>query len=224
MNIEKYLSNIPKLHSWDGGKTWNTGGFERKHLQPLLPLIGKGKRILEAGCGNSTIFFLISEPAELISIDPNPAIFDRIAAYCTENAIDQSKLNKIVEGSEFVLPDLARKFPLHFDFILIDGNHGWPAVMVDFCYTLRMLAPDSYLMIDDIQLHAVKELARLLNEQPGFEIVADLGKALVFRRTGSFQAMPGWWEQKYIARKTGIEKRLGRQYSLKDKWRFLARS
>jgi hypothetical protein len=30
-----YLADIPKLHSWDNGATWNTDGFGRHHFEPL---------------------------------------------------------------------------------------------------------------------------------------------------------------------------------------------
>jgi hypothetical protein len=36
MLFEEYLCNIPLLHSWDGGATWNTGGFDRQHLEKLF--------------------------------------------------------------------------------------------------------------------------------------------------------------------------------------------
>jgi hypothetical protein len=32
MLFEEYLQNIPLLHTWDGGFTWNTGGFGRTEL------------------------------------------------------------------------------------------------------------------------------------------------------------------------------------------------
>ena len=34
----------------------------------------------------------------------------------------------------------------------IDGNHGWPAVFIDFCYLNRMLRPGGLMFIDDVQV------------------------------------------------------------------------
>ncbi len=200
--LDKYLRNLPKLHSWDGGATWNTGGFERKHFKSLSRILRPGMKILETGCGNSTLFFLLHNPQQLISIDPFPDIFDRVNEYCVQHSIPHRQFQPNQTASELVLPKLAEQYPAHFDFILIDGDHGWPAVMVDFCYALRMLAPDALLMIDDISIHSIKELARLLLEQPGFEKVLDLEKSIVFRRKGDFKSMPGWGLQPYISRRT----------------------
>ena len=45
---------------------------------------------------------------------------------------------------------------------LIDGGHGWPTVFVDFCYMNAMLFRNGILIIDDVQLHSIKELGKLL--------------------------------------------------------------
>jgi predicted O-methyltransferase YrrM len=157
-------------------------------------------KILETGSGNSSIFFLLNAPSELYSIDPSPEIFARIKDYCRQSNIDLTNFTPVTERSEEFLPEFARNHAKHFDFILIDGDHGWPNVMVDFCYCLKMLAPDALLMIDDIQLHSVRELANLLLEQPEFDAVLKLDKAIVFRRIGNMDTMPGWGLQPYIER------------------------
>jgi len=217
ITLQEYLDDLPKLHSWDGGSSWNTGGFEKVHFEPLHRLLvrePRRRRILETGCGNSTIFFLLHAPEVLITIDPDPAIVDRIGRFSERHGIDRSAHDVRIEPSAAVLPLIASRSQHTFDFILIDGNHGWPDVMVDFCYTLRVLAPDGYIMLDDIQVHAVKELARCLAEQPGFEIALDLGKGLVFRRRGDFCTMPGWWDQPYIVRRTNQDHDRGAEHEL----------
>ena len=220
MKLEEYLADLPKLHTWDGGRTWNTGGFERSHFEPLHHLITeepRRRRILETGCGNSTIFFLLHEPEALTTIDPDSAVMDRVARFCDRHGIDRSTHETHSEPSDVILPLVAKRSGNPFDFILIDGGHGWPDVMVDLCYALKVLAPDGYVMLDDIQVHAVKELARCLVEQPGFEIALDLGKALVFRRRGDFCTMPGWWNQPYIVRRTQKDREAGSEFQL-DHW------
>jgi len=66
------------------------------------------------------------------------------------------------------------------DFVLIDGCHCWPTSFVDLEYTNNMLRQGGYLMIDDLNLYAEKELARLLSEHPAFSLALDLEKSLVF--------------------------------------------
>jgi hypothetical protein len=81
--------------------------------------------------------------------------------------------------------------------------------MVDFCFALKMLAPDGYLMIDDVQIYAIKELVQFILEQPGFEEVLNVEKAIVFQRHGDFTSIPGWWAQPYIVRHTNEDQKRG---------------
>jgi len=206
--FETYLSNLPKLHSWDGGVTWNTGGFERAHLEKLHNFLKmnlpSSPVILETGAGNSTISFLFLAPKRLISIAPEAQLFDKIRSYCETERIHLAVLEAHVDGSEWVLPKLAagiRNVAPILDFALIDGSHNWPMVFVDFCYVNQMLKTGGYIMIDDVQLHSVKELARMLSEQPGFELTLNLGKSLVFRRAADNKG-GDWLSIPYIVRKT----------------------
>src|SRR5439155_22271329 len=83
-NFSAYLSNLPLLHSWDGGVSWNTGGFQPEHLADLYRLLREklppSPMLLETGAGNSTICLLFLHPRRLVSIAPEAALFDRIRA------------------------------------------------------------------------------------------------------------------------------------------------
>jgi hypothetical protein len=63
-----------------------------------------------------------------------------------------------------------------------------------------MLSEGGYLMIDDVQLHSVKELGRLLVDEPGFDLVLDLGKSLLFRKITAARQLGEWNESPYILR------------------------
>ena len=62
MDFDAYLSDLPLLHTWDLGKTWNTGGFRAWQLKRMHEVVTERfpgpVRILETGAGNSTITFL----------------------------------------------------------------------------------------------------------------------------------------------------------------------
>lgn len=208
MDFEEYLTSPPNLHSWDGGKTWNTGGFSGPDLRRLREFIdselGPQPRILETGAGNSTLTFLFLQPGRLVSIAPDGALFERIRSYCRDHGVDDSPLSAHVACSQWVLPKLADVTLENdlFDFVLIDGNHNWPLVFVDFFYCNYLLRTGGLLMIDDMQLHSVKELGRMLFEQPGYEVALDMGKSLVFRRTGDHRQFGDWVSVPYIYRKS----------------------
>ena len=209
MQVEAYLDNLPALHTWDGGATWNSGGFEREHLKPLHEFLRKelpeGSTLLETGCGNSTILMLLLEPKRLISIAPDAALFQRIREFCAKNQIADAALEPHVDGSQWVLPVLAaenRRSDPFLDFALIDGCHGWPTAFVDLEYANAMLREGGYVMVDDVQLHGLKEMARLLSEHEGFSLALDIGKSLVFRKLTAQRFLGEWHNQPYLIRRT----------------------
>jgi hypothetical protein len=207
MTFEDYLGDLPLLHTWDGGQTWNNGGFEPDQLRRmhafLHDVLPPSPIVLETGAGNTTITLAFLSPAHHVVVCPDEAVLDRIARFCQGAGLPTDHLDVRVGLSEWLLPELAarareRGSPLHFG--LIDGGHNWPTVFVDFCYVNSMLCQGGYLMIDDLQLHSVKELGRLLAEEPGFELALDLGKSLVFRKTTAARQLGEWNESPYILR------------------------
>jgi predicted O-methyltransferase YrrM len=161
MDLETYVCNPPKLHFWDGGKTWVTGGLGPDELRVLHRLVSDtpDAAVIETGCGNSSLTFLLSGVRRLVSIDIERDVPDRISRYCAEHGIDNAAHEVIVEPSEWALPKLAAAGN-RFNIALIDGCHGWPAVFVDFCYVNTMLSRNAILIVDDIQLYSVNELAK----------------------------------------------------------------
>jgi hypothetical protein len=205
MEFEAYLEALPNLHSWDGGKNWNTGGFGKEHLAPLRQFLidQQVSRIVETGAGNSTITFLLSRPAEVLSIAPDADLFGRIEAFCSGQGIPLAPWRKITGPSQWELPRIATERKGQFDFALLDGCHGWPIVFIDYFYTNAMVRPGGYLMLDDVGLHSIAELVRFLKEQPGHEVALDLGKAIVFKRTIRDGNWSEWNSQPYIKRLSG---------------------
>src|SRR5271155_5856686 len=109
MEFSAYLADIPRLHTWDGGKTWRRGGFGPKLLQAFHELVlscgAENAVVLETGAGNSTLAFLYANPRLLISIAPDGPLFERIRRFCAEHEIDPSALDSRVERSEWALPE-----------------------------------------------------------------------------------------------------------------------
>jgi predicted O-methyltransferase YrrM len=223
MLFEEYLRVMPMLHSWDGGITWNTGGFGRDDLEKLYHFL-QGRLpdhpiILETGAGNSTIMMLFLSPAKLMSIAPDAQLFERIRHFCQKNGISHSALEEHVDGSQWILPRLAadNRFsdPI-LDFALIDGCHGWPTSFIDLEYTNSLLKQGGYLWIDDTELHAVKEMARFLVEQPSFTLVLDMRKSLVFQKLSAERHLGEWVEQPYIVRRSSDYARFPNPFALRD--------
>jgi Methyltransferase domain len=213
MDFAYFAQNPPKFHFWDD--KWTEGGFSTYHLEAIYNFCQthgpQAPAILETGAGNSTVCFLHLKPARLISIAPEQPLFERIRKYCAQQELDDSALEAVAEGSEWALPRLASApEPLQLDFALIDGCHSFPMVMVDFFYINTMMKKGGLLFIDDIQLHSVAELCRLLSYQTNdFRLAADLGKLRVFEKCSDARTLGWWGMQPYIAHLQGDRIRRG---------------
>lgn len=205
-SYDQFTNDLPMLHTWDGGATWNTGGFGKEHFEQFRDVFSKLPKhpvFLETGAGCSTIAMLLSNPRKVISIAPDKSLFDRIRAYCRRRRISLRPLEAHVEGSEWVLPKMAMRHRVPFlDFALIDGRHAWPLPFVDLQYAETMLKRGGFLAIDDVQLHSVKEIARFLDAQPGFPLLANLGKTRIYQKTGEPLSSGEWNTQPYILSRT----------------------
>ena len=84
----------------------------------------------------------------------------------------------------------------------MDGGHGWPTVLVDFCYMNLMMGRGSLFFIDDTQIYSVAELCRLLERQPGFELVHELGKLQVWGKQTDEPFLPEHSGEPYIIDRT----------------------
>ncbi len=205
VTFEDYLNDLPLLHSWDGGTTWNTGGFKAEHLRQLHDTIadrvGEGASFIETGAGNSTLTFLQLSPSRVVSVVPDEELHRRIRTAASERGIDHSPLVFRGERSEIALPKVAAAEETH-DVALIDGGHGWPTVFVDFCYLNMMLRKGSLLLIDDVGIYSVAELTRLLEEEEDFVKVDDFGKVQLWEKTSNRHFLLGHSYQPYITGQT----------------------
>jgi precorrin-6B methylase 2 len=185
---------IPK----DGGLNKRIG---ERFIQEISPL--DQPRIAETGTGLSTLVFLSLDPGSVITISPAPELHERTRNEATARGIDLSPARFVDDRSESALPLLALVENIELDAAFIDGNHGWPAVFVDFCYLNRMLRPGGLMFIDDIQLYAVAQLVCLLREQrPHYEFVAVDSKMATFRKSLDLPFLPDWRMEPFIVSNT----------------------
>jgi hypothetical protein len=123
-------------------------------------------------------------------------------------------LESVIGKSEWELPKFASE-KNEYDIGLMDGCHGWPTTFIDLYYIYYMLRIDGYLIIDDIQLHSVKEIANfLISESTKFELVANFGKTLVFKKLTHDLELGEWNHQKYIIDKTNEARDSGNEFVL----------
>ena len=160
--------------------------------------------MLETGAGLSTLVFLAGKPGKLITIAPDNDLMGRIKEQVHHFDLDDSNHDVYIQYSEDALPVLADTDDQYLDFALIDGGHGYPTVFVDFCYINRILKKGGLLAIDDIQLHAVRELYNLLVKQPDYTLYRSLGKMAVFKKNTDVKHFPEFGRQPYLAEKSDV--------------------
>lgn len=192
------LDNLPTLHFWDGKP--QVGGLNRQVASCLIDGVAAlpSPRVLETGAGASTLLFLTLQPAALTSIAPDDGLRRRILNEAGERRIDAAPLRFLVERSEVALPQLALAGET-IDVAFIDGNHGWPAVFVDFCYMNMMLRRGGVLFVDDLQLHSVAQLFLLLRQQPEFELTRFEQKMAMFTKVSDARFLPDWRQEPFVA-------------------------
>jgi hypothetical protein len=205
--VSAFVKNLPKVHE-RGDRPAHSGGLNPRLAQVMIDEIGKldgAPRSIETGAGNSTLLFMMLGCSAVTAIAPDEKLGRRIQSEAADRGLDDSVLRFINDRSERALPRLALEEHAECDIGFIDGNHGWPAVFVDFCYLNMMMRRDGLLFVDDVQLYACAQLMLLLREQPEFELVSLVGKMATFRKRTNAEFLPDWRGEPFIvANTTGV--------------------
>jgi hypothetical protein len=199
-DADAFLEDLPALHHWGGAP--QVGGLNKAIGRRLIEVLGRYEtpRVVETGAGASTLLFLVLG-AELTSIAPDAKLYRRILDEADRRDIDAHTLRFVCEPSELALPRLAAS-GRRVDVALIDGHHGWPNVFVDFCYFNMMLGTGGTLLVDDLQLYSVGQLALQLADEPGYELRAVDDKMATFTKLTDAPGLADWRGQPFIERQT----------------------
>jgi predicted O-methyltransferase YrrM len=99
-----------------------------------------------------------------------------------------------VGPSHDTLPTIERSGEVR-DLVLIDGSHGFPLPMVDWFYGAATLREGGILVVDDVNLAAVRALRGFLDQDPRWEPLAGTDKWRAWRRLHSGTLLEDWTEQ-----------------------------
>ena len=162
---------------------------------------------METGAGCSTLAFLAATTGRVITIVPDTELCDRIVVASTDYGIRLDGWTWLNNRSEIALPLLVSEHE-QIDIALIDGGHGWPTPFVDFCYLNQMMATGGTLILDDLQLYSVGELARLLVRQWEWDLVARAPsqKTVALRKTTDEPFLADFGGQPYIVERSAGQK------------------
>jgi hypothetical protein len=190
MDLQELIGDPPIVHA-GGTHVW---ALRPEPLRYIWDTVAPGWATVETGLGVSTAAFALKD-ARHVCITPNEEEVARLTAYCAARAVSLDRVRFVVAPSQDALPGLAET---DFDFILIDGGHGFPVPFLDWFYLARRLKVGGLVMIDDTQLWTGKVLVDFLDREPGWAREATYARTCVFRMTAPFRA-EDWPDQPFVA-------------------------
>lgn len=222
--VDDLLADPPAVHTMDFSAdpelgVWST---EPSCYRLLAEHCGPGTRTLETGCGASTVLFT-AFGAEHVCCTAGQAEADRVVDYCRSHGFDTTRLRFEIGYSHRTLPPLEAA-GLERDLVLIDGSHGFPQPIVDWLYAAGTLVRNGILVIDDINLPAVRLLCRFLDQDPRWEPIGGTEKWKAFRRHSEGMLSEDWIGQPWYVTRTERAKQLaqGGRAKLRRLWQLRA--
>lgn len=209
--LERILADPPVVHPMDRSNApemgvWST---DESCYRFMAERCGPGTRTLETGSGLSTVL-LTALGAEHICCTAGQEEADRVLAHCASRGIDADRLRFEVGSSHDTLPPLERA-GLQRDLVLIDGSHAFPLPVVDWFYAASMLSSGGVLVVDDVDLPAVRVLVRFLDQDPRWTALAGTRKWRAWRRERGGTLSEDWTEQPFYVERRDQLRRLARK-------------
>ena len=196
--VDRVLADPPGVHPMGHGPdahlgVWSTEPdcyrFMAEHCPP-------GSRTLETGSGLSTVLFA-ALGAEHVCCTAGQEEADRVLAHCASRGIPTDHLRFEVGASHDALPALQRAGDER-DLVLIDGGHGFPMPIIDWFYGAGTLRAGGVLVVDDVNLPAVRVLRGFLDQDPRWVPLAGTEKWRAWRRTTAGTLSEDWTAQPFF--------------------------
>lgn len=161
-------------------------------LDWLHKTIRTGWNCIETGCGWSTCV-LLNSGGVVTSIDPLDKE-KKIREWLSSYSGGDYDWHFIKAKSQEVVPSI----PGSYDFVLVDGLHGFPAPTIDWYYLSRKLKVGGLLLLDDTQLWQVKRLAEFLETEEAWKSVWKGTMSQAFQLIKPFPENSDHYEQSKI--------------------------
>jgi hypothetical protein len=123
-------------------------------------------RSIETGLGLSTAVFSNfgwTHKAIMPSFDEK----NQLLRWMVKNSVATDKLEVVVE---FSYNEVVKSDTQEFDFVFIDGNHGFPHPFIDYFFLSQRLKVNGFLAIDDIDLEVPSYLFQTIKKRPYWRV------------------------------------------------------
>jgi hypothetical protein len=173
--VDRVMADPPPVHPGAPSDVWST---DRDAYVLLAGLLGPGTRSIETGCGTSTAIFAARGAdhlcATLVQFEA-----DALLDWAGKHDVATDHVRFLIGPSEETLPRLDEG---PFDVIFIDGNHTFPAPVIDWFYLVTKLKAGGVVFVDDVQLPAPRLVADYMESlAPGWERVDRRDKWAAYR-------------------------------------------
>lgn len=195
--VERILADPPIVHPMDAAAqprmgVWSTEASCYRLMAERCP---PGTRTLETGSGLSTVLFA-ALGAEHICCTAGQEEADRVLEHCRSRDIPTEGLRFEIGSSHHTLPPLEAA-GVELDLVLVDGSHAFPLPAVDWFYAASLLGPGGLLVVDDIELPAVRVLVHYLDRDPRWQLAGGTRKWRAWTRTRGGTLSEDWTEQPF---------------------------
>lgn len=137
-------------------------------LRAVHGLLTPHQHTIEIGGGHSTVVFA-DKVAHHTCVNPDRTANELVRGFLEEHALWRDNVTFHGESSDIVLPGLAP--PNGYDVALMDGNHSFPFPMLDWHFIDRHMGAGSFLVIDNVEINAVRMLTEFLDREPAYRLI-----------------------------------------------------
>ncbi len=173
------MADPPGVHPGAPNNVWST---ERGAYELLAELALPDMRTVETGCGSSTAVFAMRGCDHLCATFIQYEA-DAFRGWCEKHDVDGTRVRFLIGPSERTLPGFEGG---PFDIAFVDGNHQFPAPVIDWFYLVQMVRVGGVVFIDDVQLPAPRLVADYMEAcAPVWQRLARTEKWSAYRLTDS---------------------------------------
>ena len=145
-----------------------SAALPQKSLRYLDSILSPGQVTIEIGGGQSTVLFA-SKAKKHYCINPDHTANTLIREYLESKGYNHDNIVFIEESSDYAFMNIS--FDEKIDVALLDGNHSFPFPMVDWHYVNKYLKVGSHLVVDNVEITAVKILTEYLDTEPAYSLI-----------------------------------------------------
>lgn len=157
------------------GQSWSCGQETLQYINDNAA----GMNSIETGIGHTTFIFALRSKAHTVCF-LDPTVETNVRKYALDIDLNLSNVRFVSGKSQYTLPALQGQF----DFALIDGDHMFPSPSIDFYYINQLMSVRGIIMVDDLQIPAVKLVLDFLSVSSKWKLqcMLDDKRVCVFKK------------------------------------------